>query len=189
MYARIVVPLDGSELAEQALVQAEELSRSMNAPLRLVRVVDLTPLGRYGSAALYAEAMAYDLVRKDERTLSHSYLAEIHRSLTERGLSVTTEEREGPAARQIVAATRPGDVIVMATHGRGGLPRWLLGSVAEDVLRHATVPVLLVKVGAAPVAAPATASAVAAGVGQRSGWPAPGSGKAIAAVWPAVAND
>jgi nucleotide-binding universal stress UspA family protein len=65
------------------------------------------------------------------------------------GLVVRTESRRGHAAREIVAATAPGDLIVMASHGRSGVTRWLMGSVAEDVLRHATVPILLVK---APVA-------------------------------------
>ncbi len=79
------------------------------------------------------------------------YLGGIETRLTREGLTVTTDVRQGRVAREVIAAAQPSDVIVMASHGRGGLSRWLLGSVAEDVVRHATVPVLLVHAGAEPV--------------------------------------
>ncbi len=67
MYARIVVPLDGSEVAERALPQAEELARRLSVPLHLVGVVDLTRLARYGPYALAVSAAAFDQVFEEER--------------------------------------------------------------------------------------------------------------------------
>jgi nucleotide-binding universal stress UspA family protein len=61
---------------------------------------------------------------------------------------VTTALLNGNPSSEIVAATQPSDLIVMCTHGRGGLARWFLGSVAEDIVRRATVPVMLVRVSA-----------------------------------------
>ena len=145
MYERIVVPLDGSDLASRALPEAERLARLVDAPLHLVRVVDLANLQRVGYLGLAAEYAAYQQVLEDEKAAAQEYLAGAERDMTERGIRVSTELRHGAAARELLAATRPGDLIVMASHGRTGVPRWFLGSVAEELTRHATVPVLLVR--------------------------------------------
>ena len=145
MYQRIVVPLDGSELAERALPKAEELARLAGAPLHLVRVVDVARLGRYGLYGLAIEASALELALEDERNAAQDYLERKQRELSERGVSVTVELREGVVTRELLLLMRPGDVVVMASHGRGGLARWFLGSVAEEIVRRSTVPVLLVR--------------------------------------------
>jgi nucleotide-binding universal stress UspA family protein len=62
-----------------------------------------------------------------------------------RGIEVTAEVRDGSPAAEILAFTVPGDLVVMTTHGRGGIRRWLLGSVAEKIVRTASVPVLLIR--------------------------------------------
>lgn len=147
MYRRIVVPLDGSALAEAALPQAIDLARLTGVPLHLLRVVDYLRLERYGPYALALEYSPVEPVLATEQTEATGYLSEVAERLTDDGLTVASEVRQGRVAREVVAAATPGDVIVMASHGRGGLSRWLLGSVAEDVLRHATVPVLLVRAG------------------------------------------
>lgn len=151
MFERIIVPLDGSELAELALAKAEELAGLTNAPLHLVRVVDLTRLERFGTYGMAVEYAAFDLVADEEREAARAYLERTAAALAERGRSVTTEVAEGVTARVLVGLTKPGDGIVMASHGRSGLKRWFLGSVAEEVMRQATVPVLLVR--AAPAEA------------------------------------
>ena len=163
MYRRIVVPVDGSELAERALPQAEALARLTGAPLHLVRVVDLTSMARYGTIGLHAEVTAFQRLLANEEAVARDDLARTARGLRDRGVSVTTEERRGDAATEIVAATEPGDVIVMATHGRGGVTRWFLGSVAEEVARHAPVPVLLVRALPVPGAVEAPKVATTAG--------------------------
>jgi nucleotide-binding universal stress UspA family protein len=150
VFDRIVVPLDGSELAEQALPAAEELARLSDAPLHLIRVVDLARLERYGAYGLAVEYAGFDMVATEERQVAEQYLAEMATKLGERGATVTTEIVDGPTTRVLVGATKPGDTLVMASHGRTGMSRWFLGSVAEEVVRHATVPVLLIRAKPAP---------------------------------------
>jgi nucleotide-binding universal stress UspA family protein len=147
MYQRIVVPLDGSALAEEALTQAVELAQVTDAPVHLLRIVDYLRLERYGPYALALEYSTVEPVLTTETTEATEYLNSVQARLTRDGIAVDTEVRQGRVTREIVAAAKPGDIVVMASHGRGGLSRWLLGSVAEDVLRHAPVPVLLVRAG------------------------------------------
>ena len=85
MYRRIVVPIDGSELAERALPQAEALARLAGAPLHLVRVVDLTGLARYGAIGLHAEATAFQLVLAHEEDGARDDLERTARELRGRG--------------------------------------------------------------------------------------------------------
>ena len=146
MYERIVVPLDGSEVAAVALAPAVELARRLGAPLHLVRVADVTRF-QFGlnEAALEYAALGQEM--GDEEAEAARYLAETAARLGEDGPAPTTEVRRGFAARELVEVARPGDLLVMASHGRSGPKRWLLGSVAEEVVRHATVPVLLIRAG------------------------------------------
>jgi nucleotide-binding universal stress UspA family protein len=81
----------------------------------------------------------------EERDLARAYLDDMVRATEAEGYPVSATLVDGIAAKAIVGLTEPGDVIVMATHGRTGVKRWFIGSIAEDVLRHATVPVLLVR--------------------------------------------
>jgi nucleotide-binding universal stress UspA family protein len=150
MYNRIVVPLDGSELAEQALEQAKELSENVGSPLHLIRVVDT-----YRTQSLPATGMALDYsmlseLAEEEIEDAKSYLEKKVSQLNDGGLEVTGDVLQGPIARQIVAAADKGDVIVMSSHGRTGIKRWFLGSVAEEVMRHARCPVLLHRAEGAP---------------------------------------
>jgi len=144
VYKRIVVALDGSSLAESALHQAAELAGAVGAPLHLVRVADATRLhfGVNEAAAAYAN-LGGDLER--EATEASEYLEHLRQRLAVGGQMVTTEVRTGQASGELVATTRSGDLLVMASHGRHGAMRWLLGSVAEDVTRKAKTPVLLVR--------------------------------------------
>jgi nucleotide-binding universal stress UspA family protein len=146
VYRRIVVPLDGSELAERALPDALQLAELAQAPLHLVRVVDLTRLEQYGAYGLALEYAGLEQVLSDEEKAAKTYLdAQVSRLGAEGG-RVTSELRRGFAPREIVAVTHPDDLVVMASHGRSGVSRWLLGSVAEEVVRHAEAPVMVVHV-------------------------------------------
>ena len=144
MFERIVVTLDGSEVSERALAPAEELSRRLGVPLHLVRVADVTWL-RFGTneAALAYAALGEELA--DEERQAGEYLEAVRSRLAERGLTATTELRRGLAGRELVAVARPEDLVVMASHGRSGPARWLLGSVAEEVVRRSAAPVLLIR--------------------------------------------
>ena len=151
MFARIVVPLDGSELAERALPPAEEMARRFGAPLHLIRVADVTRV-RFGAneAALEYAALGGELT--EDEAEARTYLEQSRERLVAAGVPtpVSAEVRRGLADRELLAAIRPGDLIVMVTHGRGGLGRLLIGSVAEPVMRHATVPILLIRASDEP---------------------------------------
>jgi nucleotide-binding universal stress UspA family protein len=143
MYNRIVVPLDGSDLAEQALNEAKQLSRKLEIPLHLLRVVDT-----YRTQSLPATGMALDYsmlaeLAEEEIEDARTYLKQKVGEVRDEGFEVSGDVLHGPIARQIVAAADEGDVIVMSSHGRTGIKRWFLGSVAEEVMRHAKCPVLL----------------------------------------------
>ena len=146
MFNRVVVPLDGSPLAEQALTQAVELANRLDIPVTLVRVVDVTMLDRYGAYGLAAEYTAVGQLAAEEQEAADAYLAAtMQRLATEAKQPVTVRVMTGVAAKAIVEAAGPEDVIVMASHGRTGVKRWFLGSVAEDVMRKAESPVLLIR--------------------------------------------
>jgi nucleotide-binding universal stress UspA family protein len=153
MFARIVVPLDGSALAEQALPQAIELAQATKTPMHLVRVLDfsyLAKLAGYPIHGAYVEMTAFQQALQEEHDSAEAYLAAKQDELASQGLTVTTAMFNGSPAPEIVAATEPGDAIVMSTHGRGGLARWFLGSVAEGIVRRATVPVMLIRATEVP---------------------------------------
>ena len=141
MLRSIMVPLDGSELAEQALPVAIALARRASAILRLVRVHEPPPL-RPGTprAAEIDEAL---------RSGEARYLDELVRRIDLAGAAATPAVIDGDPAESIGrhALDERMDLIVMATHGRTGVSRAWLGSVADVVVRHAGVPVLLVRPG------------------------------------------
>ncbi|MDQ4044068.1 MAG: universal stress protein [Chloroflexota bacterium] len=145
MTNRILVPLDGSGTSEAALDEAIRQATAFHLPVHLVRVVDTHVLEQVGgSAAAFNYTMLGEMFEQ-ESDEAESYLDEIASRLEREGLTVTREVLVGPIARSIIAEVEPGDMIVMGSHGRSGIRRWVLGSIAEDVLRHAHVPVLLVK--------------------------------------------
>jgi nucleotide-binding universal stress UspA family protein len=131
MIANILVPLDGSALSERALPYATALARRANARLRLYHVT--TDIG--SPADIRAEL---DIEARTD---------EIASQLRAQGIQATAVSAPVYLTVQAIlsAATNPpADLIVMSTHGRGGLGRWLYGSVADEVLSQADVPVLLV---------------------------------------------
>lgn len=144
-FQRVVVTLDGSELAERALAEAEQIAKAANIPLHLVRVVDITRFEKMGFYGLAVDYTGIAELFEQEQHLAREYLDEMRAKLEGRGLTVTTEARQGIPADEIEAATRPGDLLVIATHGRTGVRRWFMGSVAEQVVRQSTVPVMLVR--------------------------------------------
>src|SRR5687768_1296288 len=106
MYKRIVVPLDGSDLAERALPHAGEMAQLTGSPIHLVRVIDTLHLGGYGPYGLAVEHAAYERGLAAEESAGREYLATIERDLVDRGLRVTQEVRQGSVRHQLTAATR-----------------------------------------------------------------------------------
>lgn len=145
MYTRIVVPLDGSTIAELALPHAVEFAQMSGATLHLVRIVDLTQLDRFGEHALALDGHAIVDVLQKERALASAYLEQTAERLAKKQIEVTTELCQESAARGIVGIVRAGDLVVMTTHGSSGSKPWFLGSVAEEIVRHSPAPVLLLR--------------------------------------------
>jgi nucleotide-binding universal stress UspA family protein len=145
VYKRVIVPLDGSELAERALTNATELAKAAGAAMLLIGVVGYPHLESKGLSSWALQREALDQVVREETEQAEHYLAAVQERLAGEGYDVAVEVRRGEVDRAILADSRPGDVIVMMTHGRGGVARWFLGSVAESVVRRSPVPVLLIR--------------------------------------------
>ncbi len=145
MYQRILVPIDGSDTAGRALQEALKLGNSA-ALLRLVYVVeDVYALDAEGYAFIDYAALQQAARRTGERTLALA--AEKVQQSGKRAESALLETDGQRIAVVIEGEARrwQADLIVIGTHGRSGLSRLLLGSVAEGVVRVASVPVLLVR--------------------------------------------
>jgi nucleotide-binding universal stress UspA family protein len=143
MYKKILVPLDGSKLSEHALDHLSEfLTSSSDTGVVLLRVVEpLTVLYAGGSAATVVTQEAQKQLEAD----AAAYLNKIESRLKRKKLSVETAVILGIPADVILdfASQHKIDLIIMSTHGRSGISRWFFGSVAEKVIRHSTVPVLI----------------------------------------------
>ncbi len=142
MYHRIVVPLDGSEFAESALPHARELARCTGAEIALVRVAT-HPVYEY----VAAEPLLYESIQRDSESEATQYLEQIAAGLRAEGFKVRAEACSGPVAETILdyAQDISADVIVMCTHGRSGIARWFIGSIADKVVRASTLPVFLAR--------------------------------------------
>ena len=138
MYRRILVPLEHSDADETILAHVRALARFCGARLVLIHVAD-------GWVARNIQPL--ELRESEEMRDDRRYLEEVSARLRAEGLSVDAVLAAGEPADEIAAAAeREGcDLIAMATHGRTGLARLLLGSVAEAVLRQSEIPVVLVR--------------------------------------------
>lgn len=152
-YKKIILPLDGSDIAVQALPHAEEIARSSGAKLVLLRVIENEPLfmttvSTVGTSAATLAGGTVDN-EKHRRAVDEakSSLDRLAASLHHRKIDAVSDIATGDAASQIVdyAAHNGADLIVMSTHGRSGLKRWAYGSVANKVLQAAPCAVLVVR--------------------------------------------
>jgi nucleotide-binding universal stress UspA family protein len=141
MYTKILVALDESSIAEQVLPYARFLAKSLKLPVELITAIDVT------AAATSYEIRDFHAFVRDIRGASEAYLERIAKTFS--GTSITASVQIGKPAEVIIKkATRDKrTLIAMATHGRSGISRWLLGSVAEKVLRATSNPLLLVRAG------------------------------------------
>lgn len=129
---KILVCLDGSELAERGLARAADLAREFGASLKLYRAVDETPypMSDIQTVLLRAEESARD------------YLAEKATELE--GLEVETTAQLAPVVDGVLAQAKDCDLVVMTSHGYSGFRRWILGSIAEAVMQRCDKPLLIV---------------------------------------------
>lgn len=154
MYEHLLVALDGSQAAERVLEHAEALAKAFGSDITLLRAM-LSPEmviaeTSTGDAAVGQVAPTVDPqpVLDADHSSVREYLDQIAERLRHHNLNVTIDSTEGPANTVIVERAKDLGVslILMTTHGRGGLGRMVFGSTADSVLRHAPCPVLLVRI-------------------------------------------
>ena len=146
MYKKILVPLDGSELAECVLPHVESIAKGCGVQnVIFLRVVEPLYLPSSGEISFSEEDRKR--INSESRAIAVSYLSQLVSRAKYDGVNVQSEVVTGKAADSIAEhATKNGvDLIIIATHGRSGVSRWMWGSVADRVLRSACVPVLMVR--------------------------------------------
>ena len=141
---RVIVPLDGSELAEAALPYAAVIAQRMNMGITLARVLYLDNVA-YSEGYNLGDMLGEAEVQMEAE--ARRYLVDVARRLREEGLEVETEILRGSASTEIADLARRTDhnMIALATHGRSGVSRLLMGSVAEAVVRTSGDPVLVIR--------------------------------------------
>jgi nucleotide-binding universal stress UspA family protein len=152
MYSQVLVPLDGSEASERALPHAQSLADAFGARVHLLQVISLShEYEAFHAGGDNPTVMEYSLdtareVTAARQTRAEAYLKATAARLGENGLQVETSVRQGSILDNITnfVAENGIDVIVMSTHGHGGLQRFLVGSVTDRVIRSSHVPVLAI---------------------------------------------
>jgi nucleotide-binding universal stress UspA family protein len=144
MFHRILVPLDGSALAERAVLIAAQIAQTRACPLVLLQII--SPPLDYGGGISHIPLLTQQLVDR-EMAEAHTYLGRLAQSAPLRGIDVQPQVLFGMPVACIldVVESQDVDLIVLSSHGRSGLKRWVLGSVARRVAHHSTVPVLLLR--------------------------------------------
>lgn len=142
MYKKIMVPLDGSKTAEAVLPHAKALAHSEGAEIILLNAV-ANPAVEFAFAD--PSIAAQTLTEEEEQ--GKKYMEQVEEALKKEGYEVKTVLYDGPPAKTIlkIAEEMEVDVIAMSTHGRTGPAHFIMGSVAERVVRHSKVPVMLIR--------------------------------------------
>jgi nucleotide-binding universal stress UspA family protein len=141
MYKKILVPLDGSPLAEAVLPHAEALAKSEHAEIIILRVPN-APVSEFLSRDPMIAEMIHDDMEKESEEYVHNKVA----ALEKENIKVTGITKDGSVPDTILAVADEthADIIAMSTHGRTGVSRWLMGSVADKIIHHAHIPVMLI---------------------------------------------
>jgi nucleotide-binding universal stress UspA family protein len=142
MYSKILVPLDGSKTAEKVLPYARHLAGKFKIPVELLAVLDVAYMATHISAD---KARHLDTMVEDGMRASTTYLRGIATTFPEGNVTCTVEKDRAEEAIIGKAGVDGGTLIAMATHGRSGMDRFLLGSVAEKVLRGSANSLVLVR--------------------------------------------
>lgn len=141
MYQKILVPLDGSALAECVLAHVKAVAKGCGTTeVVLLEVIEPLP-------AWAAEGINFDAVQNANVRAAEAYLTKIQAQLSSEGFNVRSEILRGRPAEAITefAQRNAVDLIAIATHGRSGISRWVFGSVADKLVRSSFVPVLLIR--------------------------------------------
>jgi nucleotide-binding universal stress UspA family protein len=141
---RILVPLDGSARAEQALPQAVALAKATGAELMLLQVIQL--LDDRNEELLFKDATESQAAFSEWQLNAESYLQQLAQSIQAEGVTCLCNAKRGDVVPTIIetAESEGVDLLVMGTHGRSGLSRWVFGSVTNKVLRGVSCPLLVI---------------------------------------------
>jgi len=144
----LIVPLDGSRAAEAALPYAQEMAKTLKLEVQLIQAVSAETTVQFTPMGPDTLAIPTDVLQRIDLVAS-GYLAGVGKELQRQGVPVRWDVLRGTAAHRIVEFARetPGSMVVMTTHGRSGLRRWVLGSVADEVVRASGEPVLVIRPG------------------------------------------
>jgi len=148
VYHKIMVPLDGSQLAECVLPHVRTIARGCSDPVSIVllRAIE-PPLQHADDYTFTGDQQQREKELSDRKAASDDYLNQVAQRLRGEGMSVETQVVIGKAAESLsdFAEQNEVDLIVIATHGRSGISRWVRGSVADRILQSAHVPVMMVR--------------------------------------------
>lgn len=141
---RIIVPLDGSPLAEKALPHATAAAKALDAEINMVRVYSLITNVYYGEGYMPNFEEIADRVREEAGDYLETKISELTTAGVKHGDGII---KEGDAAAKIIelAQGTPNSLIVICSHGRTGISRWVLGGTADRIVRHSGDPVLVIR--------------------------------------------
>lgn len=143
MFKKILVPLDGSKLAETALPMAQKMAQTMGSQIFLLEIAE--PIQTLHKGDAVGETYHLEMSTEPTRKQAESYLAEVASRIPD--VEVIKQVEEGDVAQVIIdtAVAHQIDLIIMSTHGRTGLRRLVFGSIVEDVIRHSNINVLIAR--------------------------------------------
>ena len=146
MYEKIVVPLDSSKLAECVLPHVEALARGCQVK-EVVFVSVVEPLAPVAGEGYVLDAQDVDAIEVEMKASAEDYLSKLVARTRYNGVRIDWKVLSGKVAETVsgFASSNGADLIVIATHGRSGVSRWVWGSVADRILRSSCVPVLMVR--------------------------------------------
>jgi nucleotide-binding universal stress UspA family protein len=144
MYNKILVPLDGSLLSECSLEEVKKLTAAGISEVILLRVVE--PIDRDEAVTWASAGYTISDIQNRKKAEAEKYMVSVVEKLKKEGISVRGEVVEGRATETIIDYSEKYqvDLIIISSHGRSGITRWALGSVADRVSRHSAIPVMLV---------------------------------------------
>jgi nucleotide-binding universal stress UspA family protein len=148
LFKKILVPLDGSEMAEAVVPYIEALARPLNAQVILFHVLELAPVPVLLAPGIQFPFPPVTPEQEARRAVSGlAYLEGVEKALTEKGIYCSSETSSGSPAVEILnyAEANAIDLIAMSTHGRSGIGRWVFGSVTEKLLQTGSTPILTIR--------------------------------------------
>ncbi len=143
--ARVIVPLDGSDRAQLALPVAAVIAKQLGAAIQLLSAVDLPQV--VSPAMAYGPAFTpefYTEIEAETTNAANEYLDQALAVLAQHDATAEKHVMLGSAVAAILDFAKPGDLVVMTSRGQGGFKRWLMGSVAEKLIRECPAPLLVV---------------------------------------------